>query len=855
MLEGYTILEYIESTGSQYIDTGFKHNNNTRVVMKVLPTAETLTANAFLFDGAGGNTSRKGVFYQKSKSKWAIDYGSDSKRQYLSNASVNSTLSIDYNKNVCTVNDETITFSSTTFQSTVNLALLATNYQGTVQAFISARLYSCKIYDNDILVRDYIPCEKNGEYGLYDNVNNKFYVSATDTGFSGKWKEPKYLDVSMQEFRHRLFGFIKGDYLDNYQVCEYIESNGTQYINTDYKPNPDTKICIDADFLNTNTTYNCVFGVNNASDAQFAMYRESNTVMVGQFNYLSSGTWKVTVDTVYGRRYSELWNSGFLFGENGFSLDKNYTYYYNPLYICALNDLVGGKATLFARMKIYSYQIYEGGVLVQDCVPVVNKEGVYGMYDKVNGVFYASATTSQFTGASGGTHKLPDGYEKADSCYADGNAYLDTGLTVEKTDVVTMEMDILLEGTAAWAGAYYWLEYKSDVSNGVRSILKVESDGTGICNIYDDGNLVRTWDYTSRSYSTVKLGIFKLGNQNNTWTTTSSFPHQVGTLYSCKIWKNGKLVRDFIPCVNVEDGIYYLFDKVEGVIYDSAGTSHFGEKKTVYDFDYTGAVQSVTLKSGTYKLEVWGAQGGVFTSSIVNRGGYSVGTIELSKDTQMFVYVGGQPVASGTEAGDVNLGGFNGGGSAIVSDYNVITYAQGGGGGTDIRIGTDSLYARVIVAGGGAGDSGTDSVAELYGGGKNGGGGNDGYFGGTQNGSGTASTSSTIKGGFGVGANAKPSATNYNYVASGGGGGWYGGCSSTIKSDSNSNYCFRCGGGSGYVYTSENASNFPTGCLLNSSYYLTDSETIGGNSDMTEPDGSYSTKGHVGSGYARITKL
>lgn len=662
MLEGYTILEYIESTGSQYIDTGFKPNQDTRVVMDV---EQTGSVSSFYFGARTTDVSNTFSAVQLNGTTIRSDYGT--KR---TTASINTLqrITIDKNKNVLTVGDVVITSPIQTFSAPSNMLLLSTNTNGTVYTpTASAKLYSCQIYDNDILVRDFIPSmDKYGLVGLYDKVEGVFYTSASGTNFSGKWKEPKYLDVSMQEFRHRLF---------------------------------------------------------------------------------------------------------------------------------------------------------------------------------------------VFTGAIVGTHELPGGYEKADSCYADGNAYLDTGLTVEKTDIVTMEMDILLEGTAAWAGAYYWLEYKSDVSNGVRSILKVESDGTGICNIYDDGNLVRTWDYTSRSYSTVKLGIFKLGNQNNTWTTTSSFPHQVGTLYSCKIWKNGKLVRDFIPCVNVEDGIYYLFDKVEGVIYDSAGTSHFGEKKTVYDFDYTGAVQSVTLKSGTYKLEVWGAQGGVFTSSIVNRGGYSVGTIELSKDTQMFVYVGGQPVASGTEAGDVNLGGFNGGGSAIVSDYNVITYAQGGGGGTDIRIGTDSLYARVIVAGGGAGDSGTDSVAELYGGGKNGGGGNDGYFGGTQNGSGTASTSSTIKGGFGVGANAKPSATNYNYVASGGGGGWYGGCSSTIKSDSNSNYCFRCGGGSGYVYTSDNASNYPSGCLLNSPYYLTDAETIGGNSEMTEPDGSYSTEGHVGSGYARITKL
>ena len=35
------------------------------------------------------------------------------------------------------------------------------------------------------------------------------------------------------------------------------------------------------------------------------------------------------------------------------------------------------------------------------------------------------------------------------------------------------------------------------------------------------------------------------------------------------------------------------------------------------------------------------------------------------------------------------------------------------------------------------------------------------------------------------------------------------------------------GGGSGYVYTSSTASQYPSGCLLNSSYYLTNASTTG----------------------------
>jgi hypothetical protein len=56
------------------------------------------------------------------------------------------------------------------------------------------------------------------------------------------------------------------------------------------------------------------------------------------------------------------------------------------------------------------------------------------------------------------------------------------------------------------------------------------------------------------------------------------------------------------------------------------------------------------------------------------------------------------------------------------------------------------------------------------------------------------------------------------------------------------------------VYTSNTASNYPSGCLLNSSYYLTNAQTISGNQNFQSPTGDTET-GHVGNGYVKITKL
>ena len=49
-------------------------------------------------------------------------------------------------------------------------------------------IYSIKCWNNGILERDFVPAKKNGIYGLYDNVNKKFWRSSSGVDFLGKDK-------------------------------------------------------------------------------------------------------------------------------------------------------------------------------------------------------------------------------------------------------------------------------------------------------------------------------------------------------------------------------------------------------------------------------------------------------------------------------------------------------------------------------------------------------------------------------------------------------------------------------------------------------------------------------------------
>ena len=153
---------------------------------------------------------------------------------------------------------------------------------------------------------------------------------------------------------------------------------------------------------------------------------------------------------------------------------------------------------------------------------------------------------------------------------------------------------------------------------------------------------------------------------------------------------------------------------------------------TTFKFDYTGAVQSVDLPAGRYKLQCWGAQGGSVTGTYSiagSKGGYSEGVLTLTEPKTLYIFVGGQGTSYTSSASQTSTtvlnGGWNGGGAGLRTarynsgDTDGRSFPRAGGGATDIALVTstmsyssgrtnrssESLLSRIIVAGGGAGAS------------------------------------------------------------------------------------------------------------------------------------------------------
>ena len=88
-----------------------------------------------------------------------------------------------------------------------------------------------------------------------------------------------------------------------------------------------------------------------------------------------------------------------------------------------------------------------------------------------------------------------------------------------------------------------------------------------------DGETLQTYSQTAIAPG-VPIYIF--------WSSGSSFSKLSGRVYGFKIYKNGTLVRDFIPCKNAS-GAVGLWDRVHSVFYANAGTGAFIAGPEIHD--------------------------------------------------------------------------------------------------------------------------------------------------------------------------------------------------------------------------------------------------------------------------------
>ena len=192
--------------------------------------------------------------------------------------------------------------------------------------------------------------------------------------------------------------FALGYLPDDYTKLEYIESTGTQYIDTGYALTTDN-FEISGRGLKRQDTTGIFFGARNTT-SPYVGVMESRTSS-SLISFWTGAAWvtydAVVADTKYDFKLSCGLDLSCKTSCSGFP-DKTFTAARS--YVNGSNiNLFGNNpfASVNGSVALYAFSIKDNGVLVRDFIPAKNSSGVVGMYDTVSGQFFTKQGTGDFT--------------------------------------------------------------------------------------------------------------------------------------------------------------------------------------------------------------------------------------------------------------------------------------------------------------------------------------------------------------------------------------------------------------------------------------------------------------------------
>lgn len=359
---GYTELDYIETNGSQLIRTGVYgyaeggyvrghrwelemqfETNGVRQLMGYGPYGYEywgMAADGY-YEGMGKKAGNRDLIVH----------------DYSNGTAGNNSLWVDYNSRGVGANLET----------SYEYTLFGLKWGENTGYFTYTKFYRGRCIQGTSLIRDFVPARRNSDraIGLYDLVNGGFYTQYTGSA-------------------------LKAGYKKGYQELEYIESNGTQYINTGIRYVEGTTYKTTLDVLYTTTSpANQIMGFNGHAGMGIgsegaAFWECSGHGLAANTRYNLEWTKNPSqgVRTINGSTYTvnsstPAWNGPLmLFAATTSSTDASVNYY--------------------CHSRLYSSKIYVDGVLTRDFVPVASSSGKIGLLDKVTGTFFENLGSGSF---------------------------------------------------------------------------------------------------------------------------------------------------------------------------------------------------------------------------------------------------------------------------------------------------------------------------------------------------------------------------------------------------------------------------------------------------------------------------
>jgi len=186
--DGYTVLYYLESSGSQYISTGYYFNANT-----VLEASVQFAGNTGAAFGYYGNTSHGLVMYTGNsincRGSYVAGKGNDDQYIWDNPTDVYNRNHVMIKNGAVTLNGECIlNLGFDNITSNLDLYLFAYHADWDIAPLgrSSSVIYSFRISEGETICRDFVPAiTEGGVYGMYDAANNQWYGNKGTGDFKG----------------------------------------------------------------------------------------------------------------------------------------------------------------------------------------------------------------------------------------------------------------------------------------------------------------------------------------------------------------------------------------------------------------------------------------------------------------------------------------------------------------------------------------------------------------------------------------------------------------------------------------------------------------------------------------------
>ena len=638
-------VDYVEAHGNTYVDTEVIGRSGTSCEADMEWLVLTASGDFAFLDvrGTYGADDRFMLIHSFAR-KMNVGYGKfknnvNGAREFSLGTRYTITSDLRAGSQTLVVNGETV-YSATeadSYDTGRNLYLFANNRGGTVENYGSARLYRLKIWQDGVLVRDFLPCRKHGIPALYDDVDKRIFYA-----------EQSQLTAS--PFDPTVAG--SPDYF-----TEYLQANGDNYLDTGVRgragtraagefswtqmrgmPDEQNRYLEDA-ISRHERTY---LGAVNGGD-RFYLLHEANTQIWSGYgmqriypervvtNYVETVTTNLdeTVTTnllevvstnrfymAAGRRYSfdvsyaagsqtvDLDDDRILDATSAASIDTGCN-----IYLFAVNN--NGKPLYEAPARCYGLKLWQDGTLVRDFKPCV-KDGKGLLWDEVTQTLYRPfhnvPATLDNVGAIvdiGGAK--PVSY--LDYIETDGTQYIDTEILGRDGTAAEFEMAWLVSGgDESFLGSrtsgstdsrfFFWQKNNGRFYYGYNGVRYPDKDNPSATVANNSPNRIAIEaGRMYHAYASFAAGAQRImvdGNliANFTESNAVAAEHPLylfaanfgGTpLYfgRCrfrwlKIWQDGELVRNFRP-VLLDSGFAALWDSVsERVFWPNAPFSALG---------------------------------------------------------------------------------------------------------------------------------------------------------------------------------------------------------------------------------------------------------------------------------------